>query len=343
MSTTGLRRSRRLHIILGAVLAFALVVTIGLVQLAEHREQEQLAAQAHARVLADARSAAADEAFVTGRAVAVNRAGIQHNLQRHRADTAKGVLAARAVLEAAVGKVTDDAHTAALEAMLRDAAEAVPQALPAQLRALQYGVDAEVAAVEKSHADWTAEQERLAAERAKAAAERARQAELERQRRAQQRTESTSTSGSGSGGSSSSTSSASTGGKTDQARAVLSRYGCGSAGIRWDDSRLGGWANGKADWYHNTILLRSAMPSSRFTYVIAHECVHLIQYRVYGGNVDALAADMNRIYGGSGFSGLEQNADCVTQRWGISTYNYTTSCGGARGDAAAAIAAGHKP
>ena len=52
---------------------------------------------------------------------------------------------------------------------------------------------------------------------------------------------------------------------------------------------------------------------------------------------------MNLICGGSGFSGLEQNADCVTQRWGLSAWHYTQRCGGARGDAAAAIAAGVKP
>lgn len=106
---------------------------------------------------------------------------------------------------------------------------------------------------------------------------------------------------------------------------------------------MGAGANGTADWYNNTVLLNSSMPSYRFTYVVAHECVHLIQYRVYGGDINALQRDMNAIYGGSGFSGLEQNADCVTQRWGISVSNYTSSCGGARGSAAAAIAAGHKP
>jgi hypothetical protein len=52
---------------------------------------------------------------------------------------------------------------------------------------------------------------------------------------------------------------------------------------------------------------------------------------------------MNSIYGGSGFSGLEQNADCVTQLWGLTAWHYTQRCGGARGSAAGAISGGAKP
>ncbi|WP_418607043.1 hypothetical protein [Georgenia sp. SUBG003] len=124
--------------------------------------------------------------------------------------------------------------------------------------------------------------------------------------------------------------------------AVAAQYGCGSATIRIDDPRLGG-ANGSADWYNNAILIRSATPTARLSYVVAHECAHLMQYRIFGGDVDALATRMNSIYGGSGFSGLEQNADCVTQLWGLAAWHYTQRCGGARGAAAAAIAGGARP
>lgn len=76
----------------------------------------------------------------------------------------------------------------------------------------------------------------------------------------------------------------------------------------------------------------AASSSGGGTHMRAPETGH----RVYDGDTGPA------ICGGSGSSGLEQNADCVTQRWGISTSNYTSSCGGARGSAAAAIAAGHK-
>ncbi|MPV51032.1 hypothetical protein GCG21_13655 [Pseudactinotalea sp. HY160] len=154
-----------------------------------------------------------------------------------------------------------------------------------------------------------------------------------------------SNSGKSSGGKSNSGSSkpkAPSGGYKSRIAGILSTYGCGGAGISIDDPRMGKGANGTADWYNNTVLIRSGL-TGRLNYVVAHECVHLKQYRIYGGNLDALQADMNRIYGGTGFSGLEQNADCVTRRWGISQYHYTTSCGGARGKAAAAIAGGSKP
>lgn len=117
-----------------------------------------------------------------------------------------------------------------------------------------------------------------------------------------------------------------------KARAVLNKYGCSSSGIRLNDKRLGRYANGMADWYNNVVLLRSSMPASRVTYVSAHECMHMRQYRAYKGNVDKLAAAMNRIYGGKGFTGLERNADCMTRAVGIKVSNsaYASSCSGAK-------------
>jgi len=167
MSTTPLRRLRRLRII-GAAVAFSLMVTIGLVQLAEHRAQQQLAAEVHTRVLADPRPAAVDEAFVTGPAAAANRAGVQENRERRRAHITDAVRGARTVLDEPKGKVADEAVRAALEAVLTDAEESVPQALPAQLRGVRTGIDAAVTvtAAQKSHAEGTIEQKRLAAESA---------------------------------------------------------------------------------------------------------------------------------------------------------------------------------
>ena len=125
-------------------------------------------------------------------------------------------------------------------------------------------------------------------------------------------------------------------------RAVLNRYGCTSSGISINDRRLGRYANGMADWYNNVVLVRSSMPASRVTYVAAHECMHMRQYRAYRGNVKRLSAAMNRIYGGKGFTGLERNADCMTRLMGIRVTNsaYASSCSGAKKTAALKVLKG---
>ncbi|XKH58348.1 SH3 domain-containing protein (plasmid) [Citricoccus nitrophenolicus] len=126
-----------------------------------------------------------------------------------------------------------------------------------------------------------------------------------------------------------------------QVQSILAQYGCSGIPVLMDDPRLGS-SNGAADWNNNTILFRTKTPSARVHYVATHECMHIRQSRAYGGNIPALQADMNRIYGGSGYSGLEQNADCMTRAVGITTYNYTSNCAGARGTAAKAVLSGKR-
>lgn len=125
-------------------------------------------------------------------------------------------------------------------------------------------------------------------------------------------------------------------------RKILNSYGCSSVGIVFDDPRLGEVANGKADWSANQVLIRSTTPTDRLTYVIAHECMHILQYQAYGGDIDSLAKDMNKVYGGNGYEGLEQNADCMTQAKGIKVYNYTKQCDGSRGAAAKSVINGQQ-
>lgn len=127
---------------------------------------------------------------------------------------------------------------------------------------------------------------------------------------------------------------------TAEIRQILKTYQCPSAKIILDDPRLGEYSNGVADWHANTILVRSTLPKERLTYVVAHECMHLRQYNVYGGDLEKLSADMNKVYGGYNFDGLEENADCMTKAVGISTYHYTTECGGERGRAAKKLLSG---
>lgn len=121
---------------------------------------------------------------------------------------------------------------------------------------------------------------------------------------------------------------------------IMSNYGCPTANVIFDDARLGEVANGKADWTANTVLIRSTTAKERLNYVVAHECMHLRQYDAYGGDTGQMEKDMNQIYGGVNFEGLEQNADCMTQQMGISVYSYTTKCKGDRGKAAATVLAG---
>lgn len=128
-----------------------------------------------------------------------------------------------------------------------------------------------------------------------------------------------------------------------RARAVMRKHGCGNARLIINDPRVKAGYTGTADWYNNAILLSSKVPSYRLNYVVAHECAHLKQYKVYRGNVPALKKKMNSIYGGSGLTGVERNADCITRKWGYKQYYYTNSCGGARGKAAQAIIKGKKP
>ncbi|MFV0253804.1 MAG: hypothetical protein ACK5H2_10785 [Beutenbergiaceae bacterium] len=126
-----------------------------------------------------------------------------------------------------------------------------------------------------------------------------------------------------------------------QARSVAARYGCGNAVVVESETAYGG-SGAAAPWYW-TIYLRPGL-GSQLTYVVAHECAHLMQYRAYGLSYSGwyeLEDDANAVYGGSGYSGLEQNADCVTRYWGLTGYaHYTSSCSGERGSAAADIAAG---
>lgn len=135
----------------------------------------------------------------------------------------------------------------------------------------------------------------------------------------------------------------------DKKRATLEKlagkYGCSTATVILDDPRLGSVANAKADWGANSILFRSTSPQSRWDYLIAHECSHLLQYGIYGGNIEKLSSDMNKIYGGVHYEGLEQNSDCFVYAVNPKNtqWHYTQECGGKRGEAARAILSGHKP
>lgn len=99
---------------------------------------------------------------------------------------------------------------------------------------------------------------------------------------------------------------------------------------------------GSADMYNNAIAIKTGMSSSQMKYVVAHECGHILQARTYGFTASGIFTvynEMNRIYGGSGASGVDRNADCITVARGLTGQFYTSSCTGARATAAKDIMA----
>lgn len=109
-------------------------------------------------------------------------------------------------------------------------------------------------------------------------------------------------------------------------------YGCGKAVITIKS--IPGPTQGQTSLTDGHIYIDTGLTYSRMRYVVAHECAHNKQVRAYKGNWVLLRDDMNRIYGGTGYSGLERNADCATVVWGLTGQHYTTSCSGARRTAA---------
>lgn len=79
--------------------------------------------------------------------------------------------------------------------------------------------------------------------------------------------------------------------------------------------------------------------------VALHECAHILQYRAYGFDAVALAADMDRIYPDGTSSGTEHMADCMADLMGavrvgvVDGRGYSAGYGGACTPAQTAAAA----
>lgn len=135
-------------------------------------------------------------------------------------------------------------------------------------------------------------------------------------------------------------------GSTSQAttvRNLATKYGCATS-TKINLTAYQGH-NGAADMWNNQIYIKPTLTGGRLNYTVAHECGHMMQARAYGGTnagINQVIADMNRIYGGSGYNGIDRNADCITVLRGLSNQYYTTSCSGARKQAALDIMAGRR-
>lgn len=126
---------------------------------------------------------------------------------------------------------------------------------------------------------------------------------------------------------------------TTKIKRLLNYYGCSGTTVKINGATLGSsWGVALVD--KNTVHIKSGLNNTNLTYVVAHECAHMLQYRAYAGDFSKLMSDMNRIYGGKDLAGLERNADCITKSWKIKVYSYTNSCSGARNKAALAVASG---
>lgn len=79
-------------------------------------------------------------------------------------------------------------------------------------------------------------------------------------------------------------------------------------------------------------------------YVALHECAHIISYKLYSDNMDAMTARMNEIYGTQGSMGREYLADCMAAVMGGGGWGYyTKDCSGYRDTAARQVLAGRRP
>lgn len=334
MTSRNAQKTRKLSLPIMIIIMLVLGLIIAASTVYNERrlaEEAQAHAEAVARVQAAESAQREDQLFFDARNTLVNAQSFADIYASHQSTQAKIIKSAQSVLDDSKGKVLSEDERTALADGIKQAEDINENGSIRQILTIPALLNPLVEKVESAVETWEAEQARLEEERKER--ERKERERIAAQQRQQQ--------SSGSSQQQSSGSSSSGGSYRDQIAGILSRYGCGGAGIIIDDPRLGRM-NGVADWYNNTVLIRSGL-GSRLTYVVAHECVHLRQYRVFGGDVNALSATMNAIYGGSGFSGLEQNADCATRYWGIKEYHYTTNCSGARLDAAVAILNGHKP
>ena len=94
--------------------------------------------------------------------------------------------------------------------------------------------------------------------------------------------------------------------------------------VRWVISdRFGHW--GTTDWYHATLYISPAVPSTYMYDVVVHEWSHEVTVLDYDGDVPAATAATDRAFGGTGLVGEERAADCMAILQGA-TWTHYTSC-----------------
>ena len=81
---------------------------------------------------------------------------------------------------------------------------------------------------------------------------------------------------------------------------------------------------GTADWYNDVLYVSPDVPRSKLYDVAVHEWSHELSVLDYNGDVDAATSAMNAWFGGSGLTGAERAADCMSILQGADWTHYTT-------------------
>jgi len=81
---------------------------------------------------------------------------------------------------------------------------------------------------------------------------------------------------------------------------------------------------GTADWYRDVLYVSPDVPRDKLYDVAVHEWSHELSVLDYNGDVDAATAAMNAWFGGSGLTGPERAADCMSILQGATWTHYTT-------------------
>lgn len=122
-------------------------------------------------------------------------------------------------------------------------------------------------------------------------------------------------------------------------RQEMNRWGGAGVSLVVDPS-MTSKANGAYSIGHRKISMNPRIPVERIPWIAAHEMAHFHQDRLGGFSLEAFnaqASKANRIYGGSGYSGMDQQADCAAAQMlgGFPVRpSYTSNCTGQRGEAA---------
>ena len=97
---------------------------------------------------------------------------------------------------------------------------------------------------------------------------------------------------------------------------------------------------GTADWYHNVLYVDPSVPVDKLYDVAVHEWSHELSVLDYAGDVVAATRAMNKTFGGSGLTGPERAADCMSILQGATWTHYTTCTNPAWRAAASRLVAG---
>ena len=86
---------------------------------------------------------------------------------------------------------------------------------------------------------------------------------------------------------------------------------------------------GVTDVVRNKITINSAAPAVHMRTTALHECAHVRQFKLYSSDWSSFVKKANAIYGGSGYLGVERNAECIANIWHKnSTAPYGAKCTG---------------